>query len=663
VTAIFAVFTAAITFDLAVVTCRPGTDRCNRLSLLPEWSAGLWLVIGAALPIVLTIGVAGIIGRERRLRRQASSARDKLPEPLQQHWQTTTSADPVTAHDLTSPELWKPHGIALSLGLVNSGFAIVAMAWVLLIAVGDLVSTGWRSAGTVACALATLAVLAATAAASAPLHGGVVYRRIATGALAATLAAFVTAALAAGTIPADALGDVASADALNTTSIGVAVVLAVAATFVGVAGLASRRSTAGAGSMLALAGLVGAAFGAGVYTIARTMLTSDTAAADAPALVGVDWTALAFLVVLLVIVAAIVTGMAIGWSTSLPRSVAVLVALRRVTGLLRRYFSVITTSAIATVGVFLVWLVASDSPGDSPFGSGFPADWIVGTLGAAVALAATWFAWRYTGEVGATIAVAAAAAIGGWLLASGHVPEVKLFGVTLRFGDLREIATSVAVLVPTGFIITRLVGTLRDREARRGIAMVWDLGSFWPRWYHPFAAPYYTPIVVPDLQALIAEQIATPGCGVIVAAHSQGTVIAMAALLAVPEPDRPAPSTVALLTYGSPISHLYERLFPAYFSREAIARLHQRFGGEHASRWNNLWRDTDPIGAAVSRPGVDHDLSGDRELTADPARQGPIGFGHSNYEKTEGYAAARSRMASALRTAPPPADAAPEAAL
>ena len=66
----------------------------------------------------------------------------------------------------------------------------------------------------------------------------------------------------------------------------------------------------------------------------------------------------------------------------------------------------------------------------------------------------------------------------------------------------------------------------------------------------------------------------------LIAAHSQGTVIAMASLLAVPDAQVPAPPSVALVTYGSPISHLYERLFPSYFSREAVTQLRTRFGGE-----------------------------------------------------------------------------------
>jgi hypothetical protein len=659
VTAIFALYAAAITLDLGVATCRPGTDTCNWLSTFPSLEPGVYAVLGTLLPILLTVGVAAIIGREKRLRHLATEARSNLPAQLvsdaASDQDLTRGADPVAVYDLMTPELWQPHRIAFSLGLIHSAAAAVTMAWVLLGSVWDMVGTGWRVAGVFTAAVATLAVVAGVGAASGRLHRDHIYRSVAIAVVAVSGAAFVVAAAAGFAAEDVPFAMLRTQPAMHRASIAVVLIIGMVAALVGLVGFGSQRSTAGPGSMLVLAGLVGAAFGAGTYSLTRTMLTAGRPAADVPPLPGLDWTALGFLVVLLVLAGVMVMGIARAWKKGPDRSAAMLGSLRALTGALRVYFLVIVLTTIVGIIVFLWSVIVRDPPVRSPFGPDFPAAIIVGVLAVALALAVVVLAFQYGGWVWGAVA-AVGIAVGGSLIAAGHVPDVSLFGVSLEFGSLREIALSLAVILPAGFIISRLISTLRDAEARRGIAMLWDLGSFWPRWYHPFAAPYYTPIVVPDLQALIAEQIAEPHQGVIVAAHSQGTVIAMASLLAVPDANVPAPPSVALVTYGSPISHLYERLFPSYFSREAITQLQTRFGGEARSRWNNLWRDTDPIGGAVDCAAVDYDVTGDRESGFEPDVEGPVGTGHSHYEKTLMYAAALQRVAALLEEAAPVAE-------
>lgn len=662
ITAIFALYAAAITMDLGVATCRPGTDTCNWLSALPRLRPGVYAVVGTLLPILLTIGVAWFIGKERRLRSLADEARSNLPSQLAAGSDDVAGADPVGVYDLMSPELWRPHRIVFSLGLIHSAAATVTMAWVLIGSLWEIVGVGWRVVGVFTAAIATVAVLVGVAAASARLHRENRYRTLAIAVATSSAVAFLIAALAGFAADDVPFAMLRVEPAMHRASIAVVVIVGIVAALIGLVGLTSTRSTAGPGSMLVLAGLVGAAFGAGTYSLTHTMLTSGRSAADFPPLPGLDWTALGFLVVLLVAIGVMVLGLARGWAKGPDRSVAMLGSLRGVTGALRVYFLVIVVTTIAAVGVFLWSVLVREPPVQTPFSIDFPAAAIVGVLAVLVALAITLLAFRYGRWPWGLVAMGALAG-GGWLLASGNVPDVSLFGVTLQFGSLREIALSVAVILPAGFIISRLISTLRDAEARRGIAMLWDLGSFWPRWYHPFAAPYYTPIVIPDLQALIAETIDTPGQGVIVAAHSQGTVIAMASLLAVPDAHVPAPPSVALITYGSPISHLYERLFPSFFSKEAITQLQTRFGGEERCRWNNLWRDTDPIGGAVGLDQVDFDLSGDHEEPLEPDTEGIVGTGHSHYEKTLMYAAARMRMAALLEEPEPAVAEEPVAAL
>ena len=216
----------------------------------------------------------------------------------------------------------------------------------------------------------------------------------------------------------------------------------------------------------------------------------------------------------------------------------------------------------------------------------------------------------------------------------------------MRFNSLRELTLSIALLVPVGFVTSRSISMVRNREQRRGIAILWDLGSFWPRWYHPFGAPTYGPVAVPDLAAFVREK-AKDGT-VILAAHSQGSVISMSALLTIPEGD-PVWDRIAYLTYGNPVCHLYSRLFGGHFTAEAISTVSERLGGAAGScggeidtnaprpRWRNLWRQSDPIGGDIAIHGV-----------ASPALAERIKDGHSAYEVTDTFKATRDELKATL---------------
>ncbi len=136
------------------------------------------------------------------------------------------------------------------------------------------------------------------------------------------------------------------------------------------------------------------------------------------------------------------------------------------------------------------------------------------------------------------------------------------------------------------------VQAFRDRQMRRVVAVLWDVITFWPRANHPLTPPCYAERTVPELLDRLRALVSEPDIRVVIAAHSQGTVIAAATLL---QHDDDTRERVTLLTFGSPLRRLYARNFPAYFGTDALPRLAAR----QQSRWINLWALSDPIGSWV----------------------------------------------------------------
>lgn len=156
----------------------------------------------------------------------------------------------------------------------------------------------------------------------------------------------------------------------------------------------------------------------------------------------------------------------------------------------------------------------------------------------------------------------------------------------------------LAVGVPLGLIaiVRRAYGS---RQARKTIGTLWDVVTFWPRWFHPLAPPSYSGRSIPELRTRLEYLTSNTEAGdheasVVLTAHSQGSVVALASLDGVRGQEWFG--QVALLTHGSPITRLYVRYFPVHMI-PAISRVHNEIGQD---RWLNLYRLTDPIGGAIS---------------------------------------------------------------
>ena len=160
---------------------------------------------------------------------------------------------------------------------------------------------------------------------------------------------------------------------------------------------------------------------------------------------------------------------------------------------------------------------------------------------------------------------------------------------------VRNIGIALAGLVLPA-LAAFLYSAWSDPTKRRAIGVLWDVGTFWPRSYHPLSPPCYTERAVPDLQRRM-WWLHDNGGRVVLVAHSQGAVLATAALV---QPDcRPADDKPALITFGSPVGKLYRWGFPAYFDAALVGTLVP--GDGPADGWRNFYYPTDPIGGPVTR--------------------------------------------------------------
>ena len=137
---------------------------------------------------------------------------------------------------------------------------------------------------------------------------------------------------------------------------------------------------------------------------------------------------------------------------------------------------------------------------------------------------------------------------------------------------------------------------LRGESGRRGINVLWDVISFWPRSAHPFVPAAYSQRAVPDLVDLISVQLADDReADLVLCGHSQGSLLSFAALLRLQAIDAELLRRIGFLTFGSQLQVMFSRAFPAYVNHDAINRLFEALDG----RWRNLYRDTDHLAGPV----------------------------------------------------------------
>lgn len=159
----------------------------------------------------------------------------------------------------------------------------------------------------------------------------------------------------------------------------------------------------------------------------------------------------------------------------------------------------------------------------------------------------------------------------------------------------------IVSLIPVAAVAV-IRSSLRDSEMRRQVGRMWDVLTFWPRVTHPFAPPCYGEALVPMLEEhvrfLVGDHAHDGVSGqykVVLACHSQGSVVALAAAA------RLAPklkNRVSMVSYGSPIAILYERYYRGAFATQDAQPPHPSIIGNVEDRvytWHHLFSMTEPF--------------------------------------------------------------------
>ncbi len=96
-------------------------------------------------------------------------------------------------------------------------------------------------------------------------------------------------------------------------------------------------------------------------------------------------------------------------------------------------------------------------------------------------------------------------------------------------------ASWIGSLLPLAALVT-MYRSFRDPGTRRRVGVLWDILTFWPRWFHPLAPPPYSARAVPEL-GIRLQRLTDEGARVVISGHSQGSVLAVASLARLPADD------------------------------------------------------------------------------------------------------------------------------
>ena len=296
------------------------------------------------------------------------------------------------------------------------------------------------------------------------------------------------------------------------------------------------------------------------------------------------------------------------------RSRRLMTMLRRLTVDVRIVFksAALVGIVLGSVALFVGCLRAGNCSPDE-FAAPSDGRWL-GLFAVVAVVLAWWAAHRIYGGAGVLVPIGAGVLVGAVIL--GYL-SFSFLGLQVDLERLVGIAITVTILIPASFILTSLLRGFRDAERRRKVGILWDVASFFPRWYHPLAPPSYGRFVVKKLGEELGQNPRK-----VLSAHSQGAMIALVTLGQLEDgiPD-------GFLTYGCQLGLHYPERFPTIGIPELVGKVAEEMGTD---RWVNLWRPNDPLGGEVKGPVVD--------------RQVDEAVGHSRYEVTDAFQQTRDGL-------------------
>ncbi|WP_112269187.1 hypothetical protein [Lentzea terrae] len=203
-----------------------------------------------------------------------------------------------------------------------------------------------------------------------------------------------------------------------------------------------------------------------------------------------------------------------------------------------------------------------------------------------------WARWERNHGHHMILNIASVLVVGAVLASLLRVQNVALPSWTVPFQ-----AFGVGVLGLLAVSLLRAVYlAARQPESGRRLGIIADIAQFWPREAHPIVPPCYALKVVPELVSRVQDHLRDPGTRVVLCGHSQGSLLVAVAAARLLE-DLPAHDRerIGLVTAGSQLQWAYPRAFPAVVPHASLARL----AGGLDGRWRALCRGTDPLGGAV----------------------------------------------------------------
>lgn len=508
-------------------------------------------------------------------------------------------ADPAGA-TLSDPVMWRPHSIMHRLRRLHLAAGILVVALTAARAVGP----AWLEALVIGLFLAVVLLLVATSLVPTA-------RWLRRSTAAAPVASIVAAGWALVIL---GFSDMPPPDhwvGVHETTFHIAILMFIG----GILTLFSGLAPLGA---FAIGAQLGGAMGLAVAVVFEVAIDVSEVSSQ-----GSAWTAVAmlYLIVVLVLVAVMLTrpwdGEGLGPfpdDRDKGRSRRLMTMLRRMTVDARIVFQGAAVFAIIA-GIVAVLGGCFRTGTCSPEELTAPSNGLwIGVLALSALALVWWAAHRVYGGAAILVPLGAAALVGAVIL--GYF-SFSFLGVEIALEELVGISIAITILVPTSFIVTSLLRGFRDAERRRKVGILWDVASFFPRWYHPLAPPAYGPFVVKNLGEELERNPRR-----VLSAHSQGAMIALVTLGQI---EKGLPG--AFLTYGCQLGLHYPTNFPTLGIAELVEEVRKKLGPD---RWVSLWRPNDPLGGEVDGSVVDREV--------DEA------VGHSRYEVTGSYQRTRNEL-------------------